>query len=456
MSKFNRYVFRVYNIGQPNYKTKHFFQNRYKGDDALYLQNPYLGSEYNQYNLDSYHKLGNVINYHDKKSPTLKQDFFNRRNRFGGLNIPSKAVYDGKGNKIYLPHKGISVIGLADPKYSLYNFNDIGSFYRLYRNNKEATDYGRFMGFNDISKVEYDTALEDYLDKQNLWRDIHARALDSGFQDVINEGIKRTGWKPGSNRYITFDDKHFSKDELKKVLDTFRGLSNTKDNYLKNMPVQYPEVLEYTKTPYTNMLRALLKTLEYTSANGFVLATVPEDALYTVDDIRKGNLRGQRDFPEELVVRRFKPIKAFSALKHTEPDMSDYFDSDGEFDEDSYDEDKSNWLNNLIFNPSNSSDIVQDYDKDNKLGALISHVGRANFELSPDRWSPTSPEEIEKRSKNFISDSFEVDPDDFISDETKKYIYKDLSDWYNKSKEAQKKINDRQKNISDTLESWRY
>lgn len=395
-NKYDKYIFRVYNIGAPTAKTEKFFQDKYKGDDAYFMTGPYMGNTVAQYDINKYKKLGTVQKEPSRTS--LRKDWLHR------TRLPDNAkVLD---NIVVLPHKGLSAIGLADPQYSVYDpFNIIDKPFK-------RTPEG----------VLYNTALEEALDyKQNAFLDWYHKLTKvmPDFQDKINKAITSTGYTSDSGKDILFSNKDFTNEQLDELYNKGNTLfANWKDTY--SYGLVSPKGYSYGYKPsYYNMLRAISDTIDNTQANGLALAAIPEKALYTTEDLLNKNnaIRAMRDFPEELVVKRLKPVRLYSGVQIDRPNYDYYYD-----DEAGYEEDMAAYYNSRRFN-SEDTDIVDDLPSDETFQSIQSFFN----------WTKELPfEEREKRAKDFVYRHFDIDPDNIVSDETKKDIYADLSSWYNK------------------------
>jgi len=359
------------------------------------MSSPYMGNDAWQYDINKYKKLGSIQKEPSRAS--LRKDWLDRTE----LPINAKVF----NNTVVLPHKGLSVIGLADPQYSIYDpFNIIDKPFK-------RTPEG----------VLYNTALEKALDyKQNAFLNwyFNLKKEMPDFQDKLNKAMADTGYTPDSGEDVLFSNKDFTNDQLDELYSKGNiAFANWKNSY--NHGLVSPKGYSYGYKPsYYKMLRAIANTISNTNANGLALAVIPEKVLYGTEDLLNENnaIRAMRDFPEELVVKRLKPIRLYSGTQLTKPNY-DYYDED---DKKLYEEDMSDYYNSRRFN---EDDIIEDLPSDGTYQIIESYTG----------YTKDLPfEEREKRAKDFIYRHFDIDPDNIVSDETKKDIYADLSSWYNK------------------------
>lgn len=333
-----RYVFRLYKVGIPTDLTKEHLGKNYKGDDKMLFASPYIGDKYSQQRMpEYYHKLGD----------TLTEEEYSR-----GDNIRENKLAK-QGLSTAAPHRGLSVIGLADPMYSLYRCRDIKD------------------------------------------------------KDMTSDQLKNA---------LQFNDVYVD-DNMGNLKDAHNELHEGKLYMSPDMTYNFG----YNPS-YVNLLRRIYETYDKTQhqGSGLVIASIPETALYNNKDILNGVLRGQRDFPEELVVKYLK-LNDVKGMNPSAPNQEDYDD------EDDYWYDYHTYKAKQVFDPDNEDDwdIVEGLQGDNLYNEMRSIVEN-------DGYIRQGNKEHEKRAREFIFKHFGIDPDKIVSDETKKHIYNDLSSWYNK------------------------
>lgn len=367
MSNNEKYVFRLYNIGSPTeYANEHFGQDM---SGKLYLGSPYMGGYNGVDDIENYKELGEEI-VADDKNARENSDYLSRR---------SKLIdgYDGHNGRLYLPHRGISVIGLHDPRFSFYEDHHMYDKLMEYDNNLNPVFNKRF-----ISAFDKKTQ-EELLDRLNEYTGTKLSSFDDDLSNIdpivlreLMHNSNRTAFDIlGSHLYT--DDKNFSAKD-------FNALSNYDFGYKDRIG-----------SGYEQLLRRIAGTQKDTKSTGLALATVPESALYSVKDVIDGKLRAQRDYPEELVVRSLVPQRMFD---------TEYSDSD---------------LND-------KTSLVRKAGLTGDYASLLSAVD----ELDKLRMAGKSVDYTENWAKDYINRTFEIDPDQIHSDETKKIIFDDLSNWY--------------------------
>ena len=147
------------------------------------------------------------------------------------------------------------------------------------------------------------------------------------------------------------------------------------------------------------LLDALNNTQDWSNANALVLAQLPESALYNVHDYNNGVTAAHTDFPEELLARYVTPI----SIKGTGNNA----------DEDSLED----------------------------SGIMRGIRGYFNERNNDPKRNDINRQYWEDRARTFIENNFNIDSNKIVSDEIKKYIYKDLSSWYNKHNTAKNVLN---------------
>ena len=349
--------------------------------------------------------------------------------------------------KEVLPHKGISVIGLADPKYSLYSMDNILDTPAKWAVNKDGTYdliinnniYDALKGRPKTGEESQSTdAVEEYM---------YGTGLEGApFFDIMNKA-RQLGYEPNDDDKIILSHNNFSKDELQKA---YKAIKNMHKVFLNN-----PKYINYLfggvrgdgsyydygyKPSYYNLLKRILETTRGSGANTLALVSAPESAFYTVDDIIDKDIRGQRDYPEELIVKRLTPIRLYSTThKNTLPDPKDYTYDNGEINLDAY-------LKAL----NDRQPTYDDVHQAQKPSYIIKDISDFVKSTKSDMFNF---DEREKYAKDFITRNFEIDPDDIISDEEyKKIIWPD----FKKSWLDLKAKQERQQHINNVLSDRRY
>lgn len=374
MADNEKYVFRLYTTGIPG--------SGYKGNKSYFLDSPYVYSgDISQDNPSSWHNIGDTIHESDvgsrPRDTNMSRDFTVRPKEQIGHN--TKQDEDGE-TYIELPHRGLSVIGLSDPKYSLYRPNDILDT-MLHNKDNNIT-------INEQLLAALPESWEHELYEHLYNNDFDINKAPGGTEDMFHRGNRLfNNWKR---------TKGFA---MLTPRDNFYGGSSDYD-------------FGY-KPSYYNLLKAISDTYvgTGTEGNGLILASIPESALYNVGNVASGKMRGQRDFPEELSVNMLK-LNDVVGMGDPEPNRKDYSN-----DRD-YNAAIKEYNRLKLFE---EQDIAKDLPGD-AFGSMLS------------RWLErveNKPHDVrENLAKDLIFTYFGIDPDKIISDETKKIIYNDLSSWH--------------------------
>lgn len=279
---------------------------------------------------------------------------------------------------MWLPHKGLSVIGLSDPMYSIYPLHDIDD-----RKMFSHTDNGM------------------KLDREYL------RALHPAVQDMYNFAFtKYMGKSPDE----LFDDEGYFKGNAEDA-EKFAANKDTIAEYPKLVPSvnAFPSMKAYRlysqtgypiaddKYKWMKLLNSIANTAAWSSGNSLVLAGVPEKAIYTPRELDRQGIAAAMDFPEEMLVKYLRPVKKWS-LKDRLP-----VDKGGGLTE---------WSKLL-----------------DRIKELLNAPKGWDMENRPEYW--------ENEARKFIRDNFDIDPVDIVSDELKKEIFMDLSSCYNGTKPSE-------------------
>lgn len=354
----NKYVFRFYNVfTDPENKDKFSFNSPFANRSV---------------NIAPYTKLGET--QYDTNNPRTDSDYLIRDDNFT--------------DNMELPHRGLSVIGLHDPRYSLYPFDQIE--YDFMSDDGEKGLYFNKHRFNNFSKQvqdEYRRTFNSFLNDKYKYK----YDLFDLFDD--NNKFVNPGESTDLRQYINLAAR-----------DTVRALHNADripgtNNYLtysKNGLSVIPKGFEWSQ-----LINALGNTYNWSDANALVLAQLPESALYTINDYAKGKLAANVDFPEELLAKYVTPVqvKGTAIAKGKE------------------------------YNQPESSNITRGINNYIVERVLDEKRNKSNRQY----W--------EDRARSFIEDNFNIDSNKIVSDEIKKYIYKDLSSWYNKHNTAKNVFN---------------
>lgn len=372
----DRYVFKLYTTAIPTANTKRMLGSGYKGDDSFFLDSPYVDTQgIDKSNPDSWHNIGDTL--HSNDLGTLSRDFTARPSVYG-----HKLKQDENSEEyIELPHRGISVIGLSDPRYSMYRPNDILDT-MLHNKNGVITINERLLSALPEA-WEYD--LYNYLDSNEY--DINK--APSGSEENYNRGNRLfNNWKRTKGYAMLTPRENF-----------YGGSSDYDFGY---------------KPSYYKLLQAIADTHlgSGTEGNGLVLASIPESALYNVSNVASGKMRGQRDFPEELIVNQLK-LNNLIGINDAPPNREDYA-SEAEYKE-------------AVKNHEALKIFDDDYDN-------VADMQGTSFGSKLNDWLETTKNKPHNMRENLARDLifsyFDIDPDKIISDETKKIIFDDLSNWY--------------------------
>lgn len=392
------YAFRVYSR-VPDETEFGFLKPKVEGDTVEYF-NPYADR-----GTGNSIKLGETVVREGQ--PVMKpDDWFGRRpEEVHGLSNEERATmsHGVVPYKAMMPHRGISMIGLTDPMYSLFNVGTADMLRygkhtqdeidNMMRDPNMAVRYARAPLDVDgldldgdssdgqyVYKLDLDTLRqmpEAYFDTRNIpyyntlseGNELVGGMLDAMRRRDFNE-IRRIfasgdyGRAPEkSNRYksVGYDDVHEALDLLynhymltgptrryENMTDTGSGVATDmimddtwfvpkagvmRDMHRENnsLPMYrgHSDIArdslprwEQTLGNYL-MLQRLFTVLSHTGGVGDgtrlvgapLLVQVPLSALYSKDDVAKGTLRAQRDFPEELVASSMKPIREIDTGK---------------------------------------------------------------------------------------------------------------------------------------------
>lgn len=364
-----------------------------EGDTVEYF-NPYSDS-----GTGNTIKLGETVV--QEGEPRMKpDDWFGRRpEEVPGLSDAERAAmsHGVVPYKAMMPHRGVSMIGLTDPMYSLFNIGKANMLRydkhtqdeidTMMRDPNMAVRYADGSDYDDgsteghyVYKLDLDTLRQmpdAYFDTRNIpyyntlseGNELVGNILDTMRRRDFNE-IRRIfasgdyGRAPEtSNRYksVGYDDVREALDLMydnymlagpvsryENMTDAGAGIAtdiafsdswfvpkadvmrdmhrddNSLPMYKGHSDIARDSLPKYEQTLGNYlMLQRLLTVLSHAGGtnNGQrligtpMLVQVPLSALYNKDDIAKGRLRAQRDFPEELVASSMKPIREIDTDK---------------------------------------------------------------------------------------------------------------------------------------------
>lgn len=392
------YAFRVYSR-RPDADDVGFLKPKKEGDTVEYF-NPYAHTDSGN-NI----KLGETV-VHEGLSELRPDDWFGRRpNEVSHLPADDKAMmpHGVVPYKALLPHRGVSMIGLTDPMYSLFNVGR-ANMLRFGKHSQDEIDtmmrdpnmavrYASApVGFDTLDddddtgdghyvyKLDLDALRqmpEAYFDTRNIpyyntlseGNELVSNMFDAMRRRDFNE-IRRImasgdhGRAPEtSNRYKSagYDDVRYALDLMydnymlsgptsryENATDAGAGIAEEmeadnmwfvpradvlrdKNREVNGLPMYkgHSDIARDSLPKYEQtlgnylMLQRLFTVLSHTGGlDEFqqlvgtpLLVQVPLSALYSNNDVAKGHLRAQRDFPEELVASSMKPIREIDTGK---------------------------------------------------------------------------------------------------------------------------------------------
>lgn len=426
MTDKEKYVFRLYNIGVPNQKAIDTIGSDIEG--KTFLGSPYITHGSNILDVNSYKVTDKPIydsQFDDIRYERAKDELARPESNRAKFKDGNHS-FDEHGNLI-LPHKGISVISLADPQFSLYDPFDFGDSFVQYNDDGKPYINKKFIeSVGEDYEYPIDKRIKEFLGPNYSLKKI----INSDDNIIIDDKDLDDALKRTPKHFPRFEDKKALIGTLNKYImdllaqDFFDPIFTASENFhIKNAKDLSTYDFGYSKPhmdivshvdadgntykntsryhrglPYEQLLRRIWETWLITNANGLVLATVPESAFYNVKDVIDGKLRAQRDYPEELVVRQLTPRKIFSVQDKT-------------------------WAR-----PEHMSNIlgVGKYKQGSKNHIDLNHIFRL---LEKGYADGGTPEEVNALAKKIIHYTFDIDPIN-ISDENKKFIFDDLSNWY--------------------------
>lgn len=448
------------------------------GSDKYVIKSPYLPYIKDESPLPELAYTGKRIN----EAPLNDtEDFADEESKRNYLADPDQYMTDKHiyRRMSYAPHRGISLIGLADPEYSTYDLASLDQIANDFRDRhftgKQVRELdtedevrsdgiypaqngiGDLAPFYGLSKWPLDK-LSTIYDKDKIY-DSYSNAVLKGIKyalsgkyskygygipddDPINTEISNAIDKFGINfnkalasknkkevidftdllndiksAYSRYYDRNYklfeggkhdiTANDLDLLIDLKTMLSSENNDNLIDLIGKNFDYSNYTMLPnhneyvvkntdinglpfrsYIGLLRALQRTAKSIGEDGddaglyndLWLAAVPESALYKRKDLLNRKLRGQRDFPEELVAKRIRLL-------------DDLYKP--------HDQYKRGWLGSS--SPLGSELINTD------LGHMSNEDAR--------KW---------------VMDHFEIDPEYIISDEACKVIYDDMSNDFEK------------------------
>ena len=372
----NKYVFRFYNVyTDPENRDKFSFNSPYANRGV---------------NIAPYTKLGET--QYDTHKPRPDADYLIRDKELDADEVKALGgEIDEETDVPSLPHRGLSVIGLNDPRYSLYPFNILDYNFITDDNGEKGLRFNRSR-FNNLPKLvqdEYQRTFNSFLnDKYRFKYDLF---------DLFDDNNKFVNPANNTNGELRQYISLAARDAIC-ALRNAEGLPGRKGSltYSKNGLSVIPKGFEWSQ-----LIGALGNTYNWSDANALVLAQLPESALYTVDDYAKGKLAAHPDFPEEFLAKYVTPVKVkgTSVAKGKE------------------------------YNQPENSNITRD---------INNYIAERRFD---EKRNDVNRQYWEDRARTFIENNFNIDSNKIVSDEIKKYIYKDLSSWYNKHNTAKNVLN---------------
>lgn len=296
--------------------------------------------------------------------------------RLIGLNQYDSYVPENKSvDRSDVLHRGLSTIGLSDPKYSLYSLADIHERFPLFSIKKDGT-------------VWYDSDTVQQLPKDADWFE-DAVAYPNSVTQLLKEALNNE--KNGVDEKGRLNLGKLSEAQKDDINEGYDNIDNMFYNYAhdlsgNNWSRYYEKRYKLKQTPKTfdkwsldnidNLMQAIYETFDNVQSNDsnnaksrIYLVQAPLNKIYTANDVEKGKTIGYRDFPEEMLVKELRLTK----------DITDRFD----------------------------------YDR---------------FNDAVNKWKDTA----DKRhaAADYLSDMIKDDPNSIISDEDKKYIWNDILDSY--------------------------
>lgn len=293
-----------------------------------------------------------------------------------GLSYYDSYVSENKNiDRSDILHRGLSTIGLSDPKYSLYSIADIHERFPLFSIKKDGT-------------VWYDSDTAQQLPKDADWFD-NSAAYPNSITQLLKEAF--------NNEKNEVDEKgrlnlgKLSEAQKDDINEGYANIDNMLYNYAHGVSVNnwrryYEKRYKLKQTPKTfdkwsldnidNLMQAIYETFDNVQSDDsnnakshIYLVQAPLDKIYTTNDVEKGKTIGYRDFPEEMLVKELRPTR----------DITDRFN----------------------------------YEK---------------FNNTIDKWNDKSDKR--KAAADYLSDMIKDDPNSIVSDEDKKYIWNDILDSY--------------------------
>ena len=416
-----RYVFRVYNVIDNDKLKQDIAEKQYYIDSpaitdeqrqrlkvekkqledklAKYAGDYFWGSPYNygksgetyaREHPEEWKNMGEV--HHAPDDYTLDEDYLMRSN---DDNLSSDEYAEKHGGEfkldswggterakryhghMWLPHKGLSVIGLSDPIYSIYSVYDInGNQMFKHTDNGWQLDRNYLKALHPAVQDIYNFAFTKYMDK----------SPDELFDD---EGYFK-GNAEDAEKFVANKDNISAYPKLVPSVNAFPSM----EAHRLYSQTGYP--IADNKYKWMKLLNSIAKTATWSNGNSLVLAGVPEKAVYMPRELDKQGIAATMDFPEELLVKYLRPVKKWSLNDKSPVDRGTY----------------TEW--------SKLSD---------RINRLLNAPKGWDLENHPDYW--------EDEARKFIRDNFDIDPDDIVSDEIKKEIFMDLSSCYNGTKPSE-------------------
>ena len=237
----DKYFFKVYNIGD--------------GDRMYPL---YMDADDDYYSTGA-HKLGNVY-IDEKERPAEKYDDFN-------VWKAGKMYHNNTG------HRGYSMWGLKDPRYSIFNTNE---------------EYNI-----DLSPEEW-------------------KAVESEFVANIDPAFKN---KQDLKRYYAFDednDYDYLTNNIYSIDERMHGLNKK----YANGYILSPEHYNFNDDSNYDDLISIVNAFTKVASEGKlkakpILIAAPESKLINVNDVVNNKFTAQRDSPHEIVATQINPVRKY-------------------------------------------------------------------------------------------------------------------------------------------------
>lgn len=221
--------------------------------------------------------------------------------------------YNGMVHNTTPKHFGYSILGKADPKYSIFNF---------------FIDYLQPEEINGFLSNDYTRAITDEVNKYAKNVPESLKNKDDFINDYVNNYFGRVDRDTIKNDYDLLTHKRSpllaneKADFLEKLRDGDAGRVTSFALPQKHSAFNSERVWDYFVKTVSNFLKGYVPN--ESNNNGthtdnldnfkLVLASVPEDKLLSVDDVIKNGYTAQRDFPEELITSEITPLRVFDGF----------------------------------------------------------------------------------------------------------------------------------------------